>query len=512
MQHSPAGYEPYADNRYIDFGMSFGVVAVDAAALAVPSSSEQYNASQIEQTHDHIELTSGKYTTLEHNMFVLDGSMSLYPDDLSGLQTGWISSDLSGMEGSYDSGVHLTFDFSDPQDSYGLTLVFDQQLPENIPAEIQVTFYDAQGMELLSKREAPGAAYHWFDAPVQQYSSVCIDFLSSKIPHRRVRVTEVIFGIVTTYDRKTIVSASDRQSVDLLSESLPSAEVTIKIDNADKLYNLINPHGVYEYLQNGQYINYWTSINDVKINMGVRYFRAAESDDGGLTATITFNDRLIFLDDVVYSDGASGTWILSEAVASILTAAGVTSAPVFDGDLGSTVIRKCIPQNTTCREAIRLCAQAAMCVCIVDRNDQFRFMRPKFSEPAHDLVRDTLREEPSVAVEDRYNAVKVTRRDEYASTSEDESYTASMAKADEITLTKEINNPLIIDLQEFAEWALSWVQRRTAFQVEYRGNPVLDLCDTVKVYDVFGVNGNALIESSDLDYDGGLTGSIKARR
>ena len=512
MQQIPDGYEPYRDNRYIDFGMSFGVVAVDAAALAIPSSSESYDASQIEQTHDDIEQTSGKYTTLEHNMFILDGSMTLYSEDLSGMQTGWISSDLSKMDGGYDPGVHLAFHFSKPQDSYGLTLVFDQQLPENIPAEIQVTFYDMQGVELFSKREAPTAVYYWLDAPVQQYSGVRIDFLSSKIPYRRVRVTEVIFGIVTAYDRKTIASASDRQSVDLLSESLPSAEVTIKIDNSDKLYNLINPHGVYEYLQDGQHINYWIAINDVKINMGVRYFRVAESDDGGLTATITFNDRLIFLDDAVYSGGASGTWTLSEAVASILTAAEVDSELVFDDDLENVVIRKCVPQNTTCREAIRLCAQAAMCICKVNRKDQLHFMRPEFSEAAHDLVRDSLREEPSVVVEDRYNAVKVTRRDEYTSTPEDESYTASAAKADEMTLTKEINNPLVVDLQEFAEWALSWVQRRTAFRVEYRGNPALDLCDTIKVYDVFGVNGNALIESSNLDYDGGLTGNLKARR
>lgn len=38
--------------------------------------------------------------------------------------------------------------------------------------------------------------------------------------------------------------------------------------------------------------------------MGVRYFYAAESDDGGLTATITFNDRMIFLDDVIFNGGA----------------------------------------------------------------------------------------------------------------------------------------------------------------------------------------------------------------
>lgn len=104
------------------------------------------------------------------------------------------------------------------------------------------------------------------------------------------------------------------------------------------------------------------------MNMGVRYFYAAESDDGGLTATITFNDRMIFLDDVIFNGGASGTWTLKEAVETILTGAGIKTAPTFEDGLDGVVIRKCIPQDTTCREALRLCAQAAMCVCYVDRN------------------------------------------------------------------------------------------------------------------------------------------------
>ena len=121
-------YTPYADARFVDFGMSFGVIAVDAAALASPSSSAEYPTSQIEQTHDYIELTTDKYTTLEHNMWVLDGSMRLYPDDVSNLQTGWMSETISDDTGAYPTGVQLTFDFSESQDSYGLTFVFDQRI------------------------------------------------------------------------------------------------------------------------------------------------------------------------------------------------------------------------------------------------------------------------------------------------------------------------------------------------------------------------------------------------
>ena len=57
----PAGWEPYADIRKIDFGMSFGIIATEAAECATVESTEQLESSQIEQTHDRIELNSAKY-------------------------------------------------------------------------------------------------------------------------------------------------------------------------------------------------------------------------------------------------------------------------------------------------------------------------------------------------------------------------------------------------------------------------------------------------------------------
>ena len=509
----PETYQPYADGRRVDFGFSFGVVAVDAAELARPSSSAQYLESQIEQTHDGIEEASGKYTTLEHNMWVLDGTMELYPDDLQDVQTGWISEAISGEDGVYTDDVHLTFDFSEPQDSYGLTFVFDERLSDNLPAEMKIIFYDSSGGVLLEKIGTPTVFYYWIDAPVQGYSSVRIDFLSTKIPGRRIRVLEVIFGIITEYNRRTIVNASDQQSIDLLSESLPSAQVTVKIDNQDRRYNLLNPQSIYAYLQSGQYINYWYVIGGQRIDAGIRYFYTAESDDDGMTASITFNDRLIFLEDIIFNGGASGTWDLQEAVTAILTAASIDTTPVFDDSLGAVVIRKCIPQDTDCREALRLCAQAAMCVCYIDKNDAPHFSRPVLKDiPDEQLTRHRIKNDPKVVIGDRYNAVTIRRTDSYTEGAEEETYTLSVAEKGDIVLTKEISNDLVNDMAAWAEWALPWIQRRISLDIDYRGNPALEIGDTVQVFDSFGVNGMSLIESHDLSFNGGLSGAIKARR
>lgn len=509
----PSNYNAYSDIRTVDFSMSFGVIAVEAADMAVASSdTPQFEPSQIQQTHDRVEITGAPFATLEHNIWTLDGSMSIYPADLAGLQTGYVSEDFSNDSGSYATDPDITFTFEIPQDSYGLTFCFDNRIPYSWPREMTLTYYGETGNQIQQVTLQPDGYNYWAEVPVQNYSKLTVVFGESMVPHRRVRLVELTFGLTTRYGRTAIVSASDQQSIDVLSENLASAELTVTIDNSDKLYNLINPTGVYEYLQNGQYVNYWYSINGVTVNAGIRYFYSAESDDNGLTASITFNDRLIFLDDVMYNKGKDGSSTLSALVEDILITAGITTPPTFEPDAFGT-IRTCIPQNTSAREAIRMCAQAAMCSCYVDANDSLHFFRPKIKDtPDDQLTRDRISEEPTVSIGDRYNAVTVKRSNSYEENSEEESYTLSAAGAGEIVIEKEISNDLIVNLEQWAKWALPWIQRRTTFDIEYRGNPAIEMGDTVQVYDAFGVNGMAYVESYQLDFDGGLSGSLTARR
>ena len=246
--------------------------------------------------------------------------------------------------------------------------------------------------------------------------------------------------------------------------------------------------------------------------MGRQYFTGASSEDGGLTAKITFNDWLYALDDIEYNDGKSGMWTLSEAVSAILTAAGVSIETVFDDALDSVVIRKCIPQNTSSREAVRLCAQAAMCTCYIDRENRLHFSRPEIGTAADEWTRDVQRQDAQIVVGQLYNVVQLTRRNEYVDDSEDEVFTAKNVAADDFERVKEINNPLVNDGAAVAAWILGWVQRRVSYDVPYRGNPALCLLDTVQINDVYGVNGKAILTEHNFDYDGGLKSDATAIR
>lgn len=501
MVNTSATYAPYTDIRRVELVFDFGVIAPEAAATATATSSEQSTISQISQTIDDVEEMSGKYTSLEHNMWMLDGTMELYP----GSQVGWQSADLSGDENTFDSNPWLDYTFPANQDSYGFTLIFDNTQPDNYPKQVITTTYDENGDQSGTLTTYPDGYLHEINLPSQNYRRVHFEFVGTNIPHRRVRVCQVRFGINYIYDATTISSVTVRQSVSPWCENLSSAEIDATVDNSDQLYNMINPEGLYLYLQDGQFMEWSLIINDESVYMGRGYFTSAESEDGGLTASITFNDRLLVMDDMEYNGGADGTWTLSAAISAVLEASGTGITAVYDGTLGDTTIGKNIPQGTSIREAIRMSAQAAMCTCYMDRQNQLHFFTPSVSTTADDeWTRDVQHEDAQVKVGQLYNVVKLTVGNEYLEDHEDAVYTASNIETDDFERVYEVSNPLVQNGNGVAQWILGWIQRRVSYEVTTRGNPALDLLDTVKIDDIYSVNGNAVLTQLDYSYDGGL--------
>lgn len=493
MVNTSTTYNPYSDTRRVQLEFNFGVIAPDAARLAEPSSSAPSIVSEIAQTIDGVETMSGKYTSLEMNMWILDGSMELYPGD----QVGWQGNEISGDTKEYTSAPWLEFEFSQPQDSYGFTLLFDDTQPDNYPAEVTTSIYDSDGVQLGTATTQPDGFTHIVNLAVQNYSRVRFTFGKSNIPHRRIRVCGVRFGINYRYDPDSISTASVRQSISPWAETLASAEIDVSVDNHDQLYNMVNPDGLYAFLQDGQHMEWSITIDGEEIDMGRMYFTTAESEDGGLTASITFNDRILAMDNVQYTGSETGTWTLEEAVSAILTASGTGITATFDSTLGSTVIGRAIASGTSAREALRLCAQAAMCTCYMDRANNLHFSAPSVAETADDTwTRDVQHEDAQIKVGQLYNVVELTVNDTV--------YTAKNVGEGDFERIYEVTNPLANDGNAVAQWILGWVQRRVSYEVTTRGNPALDLLDTVQINDVYGVNGNAVLTQLNYSYDGGL--------
>lgn len=507
MQTVTSAYNAYPDTRLVDARVSFGVIAPEAAATAKHNASPGAKVAQLQQTHNRIEKSSAKYAALEPNLWRLDGSFSLLPVHSETVEVGWWSEALSGEEGFFENPPFVCYDFSSNQKSFGFTLAFDCHLPEQYPSELEASTYNEYGTLVERKTFFPDTWRYVLDMPTQAYRAVKFIFKRTRHPFRRVRLCECTFGVIYEYDKGSMTSLQYEHSIDVLAKSLPSAELSVTVNNASRLYNMANPSGVFAYLQDGQALECSLSIGGEAVSMGKTYFSSAKSTDGSLTSCITANDRIMQLEGKEYGTGSSGTWLLSEAVTAILETAAIR-IPVLISAACDVMIRRCIPERTKCREVLRLACQAARCTCYIDRLDRLVFVRPAFGAVKDELTRDRMHGEAQIEISNTFNTVRLTVRDSYANT--EEVFVASAIATDDYERADEVENPLVYDGQAVANWLLAGHKRRLLYKLQSRGNPALESLDTIRVEDAYGENNQVLITGQQFSFDGGLDSEVSA--
>lgn len=484
----------------------FELVDVDAAATALPAFCDSCSLTQLEQTHDGVLESSKKYATLERDFWRLDGSFPLPEEDLNGIQTGWWSGAISDSTGSILEPSVLTFSFPHNQSSVGFTVYFDG-LANQFPTHFRVVTYDLND-EIVSSLDVENQAIKCIiNLPSENYRRVEFQFQKTSEPYRRVRVCEVVFGIVQHFDRSNLTGGSLCYELSPISASLPSSELTITFDNSSCTYNLINPKGLYAYLQQAQPLDAYLGINGEYVNMGRFYFTTAEAEDDSLTARITAHDRIFWLEKSIFRNGTSGQWTLAEAVIQILAACSLSIETVMPESIGSRLVGKAIPE-CTCREALRLVSQAARCTCYIDRNDRLVFEEPEISSPIDTLDHDNMSSIAKIKVSERINVMELTVKDEYAQT--EAVYRAEDIDTDEQEHIATYTNPAAIDGQAVSDWLLLMAQRRLTYTISERGNPAREIGDTAFIYDAYGENRPSLITKQAYIFDGGLSCDTRA--
>ena len=510
MQTVSPSYVPYPDARWSNLRVVFSLVDTTAAGDATASSNGAASVSQIVQTHDEVEEMSAKWAALETNGWPLDGSCDIFPDDVSGLQTGWWSSEVSLGDCSFVTDPALTFEFAVNHNSIGFEVLFDDKA-DWYPDEFIVSVYDGSNALIDSATVQCTSARQSVELPVADYRKVVLIFTKTQAPYQRIRVAEVLFGIVQSFNSDNLTNGTILHEISPMALFLPSNQMTITIDNSDRKYNMINPNGIYKYLQQGQPIDSELGVGADKANleyvkMGRAYYTKSEAQDDAMTANIISNDRFYQLDKSICRIGTTGTWTVSAAVAAVIADSGLSITAVIPAEIGTRVINKCIPADAKHREALRLIAQAGKSTCFFNRDDELEFIEMAEGAVVDTLDNDNLSSPAKIAVSERVNTVELTVRDEYAET--ETIYTASELEPGETPQVLSVKNPL--GNQATADWLLLMAQKRLIYELKERGNPARELTDTVKVYDKYGENLNAVIIKEEYSFDGTLSARSNA--
>lgn len=414
MQITSETYSPYEDVRRSAIRINFKLVDVTAAGDTAPEVSEENRVAQTAQVIREAEGMQAKYGTLEKDHLFLDGSFSFFPDDPPQHHVGWWSAQQSDANGWFSPPPAMTFHFTKKHFSVGFTVIFDD-LADQYCTDFSIQTFDGTGAP-LTYTEVTGNTLA--DCPVEMktdaYHKVVFTFKRTNKPFRYVRVSQILFGIVQRHSNTNTESATLLYEISPAMEAAPANEFVVTIDNADHRYNMVNPNGLYKYLQQGQPLDVEIGTGPrgamEYVNMGRFYYTRSKASDSSLTAQITADTPFYFMENTTYRRGRIGIMRVRDFIEEIVRDAGFPLVVRAEGDIGERSV------STACdlishRKAIQLAAQAARCVCIISRENEVVLTEPCIGMPADTLTLDRQTDMPGIDNPDRVNTVelKITR-------------------------------------------------------------------------------------------------------
>lgn len=508
----------YAGSREVTGRVMFDISDVTAQDdVDTINATEQFALSNMFQLIDDVRENSSNVITWEKDRVKLDGSFSFAaPKLLDNKTVGFVSKVMSDVNGVFPSGqeIQLEIYFRSLHSSAGITVSFDP-LTGECAKDFIVLAYNG-GTEVKRVTIADNTeAIRVVEGQFQNYNRITVIVTKWSKPYRRARVAEIDFGVVKTYDDSKLIRFNFVEETDLTSGTLPITEFTFTVDNSDRAFNILNPTGVYAYLQKRQQVigQLGVVVNGVPrfITLGNFLLSDWANDEGSMTATFKATTKVDLMDSVDYESLTVRNVKLSVMAMEILSKAGVYDY-VLDPAL-DTIYTNSLVEKMSCREALKMVAIAGECTIYTNRDNKVVLKKFPTTLPASvDRIDfDNVYEEPKISLDKIVKSVEVLY---YTDLETGTSVTVNNAGVDSGELLKLEGNTLIntsARAQAVANWILKQKSYRGTYEINWRGNPAHELADIVSIENGFGVDKDAILVRNELNYEGYLQGTTKAK-
>lgn len=245
--------------------------------------------------------------TLEINEWVLDNSTVNVGADT---HCGWVSSNVSGADGTFATHPRLTLSWSTTQATRigGITIQFSSLLGE-WATEFKITA-KRNGSAVFDATFNNSAIYDYFEGEIVNYDTLDIEIIKWCLPYRRARIESVTMGLTVYIGKSDVLSAEQSMTSDTLSFTLPDDSFKFDIDNVDERWNPDNPSGVYSYLTERQRVNvkYAFKIGDsYEWHLVGTYFMSEwTTPQNGISASFTARCLIDFMGNKFNPSAISG--------------------------------------------------------------------------------------------------------------------------------------------------------------------------------------------------------------
>lgn len=442
---------------------------------------------------------SVKYATNELNMWALDGTFTVAPDEPPYADFGYISNiDSTGsvtvklpeIHASATSG--LTINWGGRLDEYPTVFTITAKNGDEVVYESTVTDNTAQVSAVFAK--------------LQNYDSITITVHAWSLPYRRVRLEKITIGHILTFYKKDIFSYTHEQTGHLNSGELPKNSITFTLDNTDGRWNPNNPVGMEQYLSERQKlkVRYGLDIDGTIewIPAGTFYLSEWRVPNNGLEASFVARDIFEYLLNETYTGGRSGK--LYDLIWDALDSAGIPDDFEYILHPSLNNYSATIPEGEhTCAEIVQMCANAAGCVVFQDRNGVLH-IEPLNTVHSNAVIPLTLSySHPEIELSKPLKNVAVSYGEN--------TYSLPVGSSGE---TQTVSNPLIgseAQAEFIAKWVRDTLTTRKTVSGEYRADPRLDVFDIVAVASKYGDLQNVALTDIKYSFNGSFRGNYTGR-
>jgi len=383
--------------------------------LATATSAHAVEFSQVHQIVNGVSHASGRFATLEPNLWRLDGSFML-PD--SQLQKGFVSRQISNDMGTFPINQHpeVVVNFARPVDLPAITLVFDG---DGACRNVQFLCHNEFGtiintQFLQSNLDDGGNVLLTMTANgVDGVSRITLRLMRTHPGGRRARVTQVHFGEVVVFDGEDVLSISTLHQGDAEGKGLPWNVLRTVIANKGR-FSAIDG-GMIDKLARGSLLEYTIGTGDYPVGkMFWTKYADYYLDEWKVTnkqVELAGHSKTRFLSDTTFMGsnfalehmGDLARRIGAEAGINVIPSNAMDTYPRFPAFTG----------NVSHRKALAYLAELAGCAIFEDRQGSIHFMdllshaQPDLS-PA--LCFGQQLKPPEISQNRHYNGIMLTER------------------------------------------------------------------------------------------------------
>ena len=269
--------------------------------------------------------------TLEKNEYLLDGSF-FNPAPGAQYDT-YMSDSITDDNGNFKVNPLITITLVNASTIKNVSVILNSYIPTAYPKQLIMRLMDNDNNLVTTKTidykdmtNIPNVVFTFDDIPNIKY--VSLEYVGTQTPHRRARITQLMFGKLLTFDHKMLIRPTLNSKSSFVADSIPSKTFTFGLINYDKLYNIDNPNNDLPDITNSTDIAmHWIYYNDGILEYSpMEHFKLSQiitNEDN--TVTFECNSILDMLTVEYDRDNYTGIRTVNQIVNQLLNFCRITS-------------------------------------------------------------------------------------------------------------------------------------------------------------------------------------------